>query len=192
VVSVCLVFSSCSSSPERESVKIEDQAIKLSEPGGSTAPQAAPTTAPAATTTNGEQKFGEERLLGDNSRLTVSYDGSGNKTETRVFPEGSEVKFVRVYTARDGTVEATIYSQNGDVRPVPSGMSRGILLAPASEISSSVNPVSSVQQPELPQPATQVPQQVAQTRTAEKVAPSVPETTSVQLPPVSRSKPPAE
>ena len=191
VASLCVTFASCSRSSERETVKIEEQTIKLSETNGTADPQVVSPKVPSGTS-NSDQKFGEEHLLGDNSRVTVSYDGSGNKTETRVFPDGSEVKFVRVYTARDGTVEATVYPQNGSARSVPSGMSRGILSAPASEISRGVSPAPSVQQPPLPQPPMQVQQDVVQTRSPEKVAPPVPETTSVQLPPVSRSKPPAE
>lgn len=129
----------CSGTSKREAVKLDDRSVRTRDSEAVPEREPAPPSVNTESTSTRERKFGEERTLYDNSRLIISYDGSGNKTETRSFPEGSELKAVIVRTAPDGTTEATLYSRNGQVRAVPLSMTDRALSAPAGELSKAID-----------------------------------------------------
>jgi hypothetical protein len=183
----------CSGTSKREAVKLDDRSVRTRDS------EAVPEQEPAAPSVNTEsafareRKFGEERTLYDNSRLVISYDGSGNKTETRSFAEGSELKAVIVRTSPDGTAEATLYSQNGQVRLVPSSMTGRALSAPAGELSKAIdvvadrNPQAQPAQVSVAAPVT--PKAVSRVSSE---SPSIPSSDIRldQLPPVVKSEKP--
>src|SRR5436305_93874 len=91
VIVMGLASFGCSSSPTRETVKLEDPPASTVQKNAEVKVAAA--SVPQLSETR-ERIPDKERLLPDNSRLITSFDEYGNRTETRVFPDGSDVSSV--------------------------------------------------------------------------------------------------
>ena len=74
------------------------------------------------------------KILGDNSKITVTYDGFGNKTETRSFNNHLRIGLVLLKTSANGTKAAFVYGRNGQEKILPEKMLNMVLTASADEI----------------------------------------------------------
>lgn len=72
--------------------------------------------------------------MGDNSEVTVMYDGFGNKLERRYFKNHPRLDTVIVRTAANGRREILIYGQNGERKSVEGEIANRLMNASADEI----------------------------------------------------------
>jgi hypothetical protein len=103
-------------------IEVNHGEIKLEETGGkdiATAQQSSQ-TAP--------------QKMGDNSEITVMYDGFGNKLERRSFKGHPRLATVIVRTAADGRREISVYGQNGARKSIEGEIVDRVLTASADEI----------------------------------------------------------
>ena len=70
----------------------------------------------------------------DGSQTTTTFDGYGNKTDSRCFKNNASLKCVVVETSFDGKVEITAYGKNGEIKKIGDDKIKNILDAPANEI----------------------------------------------------------
>jgi YD repeat-containing protein len=78
------------------------------------------------------------KILADGSKLSVMYDGFGNKTETRCFNNSPRLKCVTLTSAAaSGLREAVAYGPNGERNIVPENMLDKVLTGTGDEIANS-------------------------------------------------------
>ena len=75
--------------------------------------------------------------LADNSKIDTTFDGFGNKTETRYFNNHLRLRFLMLRTSADGKKQIFVYGQNGQVKSLPEDMIGKALAASADEIANS-------------------------------------------------------
>lgn len=76
------------------------------------------------------------QTLSDTSKITVMYDGYGNKTEIRTFNNDSRLRQVILRSFADGRKQVFVYGQNGMVSPLPAEMMDEVMNTPSSAIAS--------------------------------------------------------
>lgn len=77
-------------------------------------------------------------IAGDQSQIETSYDGFGNKTDTRCFNNHLRVRCIMLRTGVDGQKQVFVYAQNGEVKKsLPTDMINKITTASADEIANS-------------------------------------------------------
>jgi hypothetical protein len=89
---------------------------------------------------NSETKWQEATniIAADRSQIETSYDGFGNRTDTRCFNNHIRVRCVMIRTATDGQKHVFVYAQNGEVKKsLPADMVDKITTASADEIANS-------------------------------------------------------
>lgn len=107
------------------------------------------------------------KISSDGSSINVSYDGFGNKSETRTFNNNPFLKLILLRTAVDGSKQVFVYGQNGEVKSLPENMLDKILTAPSKELANAAGIFDEVKpSPKLP-PSNEQP-----TMTALKPLPS--------------------
>ncbi len=74
------------------------------------------------------------QIAKDGSLLGVTYDGFGNKTETRTFNDNPLLKLIMLRTGVDGSKKVFVYAKNGEVKSLPAEMLDKILTAPPNEL----------------------------------------------------------
>jgi hypothetical protein len=74
------------------------------------------------------------RTLADRSELQTTFDGYGNKTETRSFKGHPRLDLVAVTTAVDGTKRVMVYGYEGELKRMPDDFAEKALTASATEI----------------------------------------------------------
>lgn len=74
------------------------------------------------------------RIARDGSQIMTTYDGFGNKTETRVFDDDPLLQLVVIRTSVKGEKQVSVFAQNGTAKELPANMLDAILTAPASEL----------------------------------------------------------
>jgi hypothetical protein len=171
----------CSSVPKRETVKLEDRpsgAVQKDTDVG------VPVANVPQLSEIRERIPDKERVLPDNSRLITSFDEDGNRTETRVFPDGSDVSSVTIRTDSDGNVQSALYTKNGQIRSVTDDERRSTLSASAADIVRRVEPQDPLtRSPERPQAATPTSIPIREAASAVNPAPMpTPDVRSIQLP----------
>ena len=77
---------------------------------------------------------GTSRTLGDLSVVTTSYDGYGNKSETRVFKSHPRLRMVMVRTGSGGTQLVYVYGKNGGVKILRKASGSDVLSMTADQI----------------------------------------------------------
>lgn len=82
----------------------------------------------------GKAEHKGNQLLGDLSTISVTVDGYGNKTETRVFRSHPRLKQVLIKTSNDGRKAAYVYGHYGDVRMLSAKQSESALTGSGDEI----------------------------------------------------------
>ncbi len=83
-----------------------------------------------------EKREGKKRESNDNSTIQTSFDGAGNKVETREFSKNPLVKKVVVRTGVDGRVKIFVYAHNGKVKHLSKQEYERVLTAPGNEVAS--------------------------------------------------------
>ena len=86
----------------------------------------------------GETHSGSSRVLGDLSTVTTTFDGLGNRTETRVFKSHPRLRMVTVKTSPDGSVRATVNGNNGGVEMLYGREAAEALTMTADQLANSV------------------------------------------------------
>lgn len=89
---------------------------------------------PISMTKEGSQET--TQTLGDTSKITVMYDGYGNKTEIRTFNNDLRLRQVILRSFADGRKQVFVYGQNGTVSPLPAEMIDEVMITPSSAIAS--------------------------------------------------------
>jgi len=151
-----------------------------------------------AIVTSGKSSREITQIAKDGSQINVSYDGFGNKSETRTFDNNPLLKLVLLRTGVDGSKQVFVYGRSGEVKNLPENMFDRILTASANELASSAgisevyreqpSYVQNTQQPNIttlpPLPSSQFPvrnqpvepappvETESPTETAEKTAPA--------------------
>ena len=74
------------------------------------------------------------QIAKDGSFIDVTYDGFGNKTETRTFNGNPLLKLIMLRTGVDGSKKVFVYAKNGEVKSLPEQMLGKILTAPPGEL----------------------------------------------------------
>jgi len=74
------------------------------------------------------------KILSDNSKLNVMYDGIGNKTESRCFETHPRMVCVVLKSGVNGQRQAVVYGHNGDVRYLPEDKLETAMTASGDEI----------------------------------------------------------
>jgi len=89
---------------------------------------------PVSMTKEGSQEM--TRTLSDTSKITVMYDGFGNKTEIRTFDNDLRLRQVILRSFADGRKQVFVYGQNGMVSPLPAEMIDEVMNTPSNAIAS--------------------------------------------------------
>jgi hypothetical protein len=77
-------------------------------------------------------------IKSDQSQIETSYDGFGNKTETRCFNNHLRVRCIMLRTSVEGQKQVFVYAQSGEVKKsLPADMIDKITTASADEIANS-------------------------------------------------------
>ncbi len=84
------------------------------------------------------------KVASDNSKISITFDRYGNKTEKRVFNYNPRLSFVIMRTSADGEKQIFVYAQSGEVKNLPENMLDKVLTASADEIANSAG----IQQPQ--------------------------------------------
>jgi hypothetical protein len=72
-------------------------------------------------------------IVADGSKISIAYDGFGNKTETRCFND-LRLKCLQLKTPASGQKEIFVFGHNGQTKKLPDNMLDKVLTASASEI----------------------------------------------------------
>jgi hypothetical protein len=91
------------------------------------------------------------KILADNSKISVMYDGFGNKTETRSFNNHLRIGLVLLKTSVNGTKTASVYGRNGQEKILPETMLNMVLTASADEIANAAGIYESLKLPAFSQ-----------------------------------------
>jgi hypothetical protein len=70
----------------------------------------------------------------DGSKISVTVDAYGNKSETRYFDNDPRLELVLLKTSVNGQKQVYVYGQNGQVKDLPSNMINNALNSPADEL----------------------------------------------------------
>lgn len=92
----------------------------------------------AATAASNAGSQERAQIAPDGSRITTMYDGFGNKVETRYFDYHPRLKQILVRTFADGTKQAYVYGQSGEVKDLPANFSNTFLTSSADEVANAV------------------------------------------------------
>jgi hypothetical protein len=87
-----------------------------------------------AVVTSRESSQQSNFVAADGSRISISLDGYGNKSETRYFDDDPRLQLVLLKTAPNGEKQVFVYGQNGEVRDLPPGMINQALTTPAAAL----------------------------------------------------------
>lgn len=89
-----------------------------------------------AVVTNKESSAVGNFIASDGTKVSISVDGYGNKSETRYFDDDAKIQMVLVKTSRDGKKQVYIYGQNGEVKDLPANMIDKAMTLTPSQIAS--------------------------------------------------------
>ena len=70
----------------------------------------------------------------DGSQIDITYDGFGNKTETRTFNNNLLLKLILLRTGVDGSKKVFVYAKNGEVKSLKDDVLDRVMTAPSSEL----------------------------------------------------------
>ncbi len=76
------------------------------------------------------------QIAKDGSTVEITYDGFGNKTETRTFNGNPMLRLIMLRTGTDGSRKVFVYAKNGEIKTLPDDMLDRILTAPSGELAS--------------------------------------------------------
>ena len=95
-------------------------------------------------TTSSEIPQEINKVASDNSKISITFDRYGNKTEKRVFNYNPRLSFVIMRTSAHGEKQIFVYAPSGEVKSLPENMLDKVLTASADEIANSAG----IQQPQ--------------------------------------------
>jgi hypothetical protein len=79
----------------------------------------------------------ESKTAADGSQINTMFDGFGNKTEIRAFPDNLLVQCIISRTFADGRKQIFVYGQNGEVKILPEDMSDRVLSSSGNDLARS-------------------------------------------------------
>ena len=95
---------------------------------------------------SGKESREETKVLDDNSKLDIMYDGFGNKTEARCFVNHPRLTCVVLSSAVSGQRKVLVYGQNGDIKELPEILLDKVTTASGDEIANSAGIYAARQQ----------------------------------------------
>ncbi len=91
------------------------------------------------------------QIVKDGSTIDVTYDGFGNKTQTRTFNGNPLLSLIMLRTGIDGSKKVFVYARNGEVKNLPEGMNEKILTASPDELANAAGIFEGVKEPAFPE-----------------------------------------
>jgi hypothetical protein len=135
IILVSLSISCSKNEPEQFEVVVFDDGYKTNEKGEVVfEDNTFAGSEPVSMTKESSQEM--TRTLSDTSKITVMYDGFGNKTEIRIFNNDMRLRQVILRSFADGRKQVFVYGQNGMVSPLPAEMIDEVMNTPSSAIAS--------------------------------------------------------